>query len=310
MAGDGQVGPHDDAARPVGFGSGRLRERPREGRRLDAGRPQHTAGLKLGRGAGVITDGQPPEVDVGDDRPHVHFHAQLAQGLLGLAGQLLAEGGKRGTAAVEQQNPRLLWFGHAVLGPQRLGRELPDLASQLNAGRARPDECEGEPVAAFGRIVGGLGHLERADDPAADGERVGDRLHARCELRELIVPEVGLPHPGGHDEVVVREFDPAAPGPDRGHTLGVNIDAGRLGHDALDVLVSFEHAAQRRGDLPLGQNTGRALVEQRLEQVLLGPVDEGHRHVAPERPGGEQPAEAAADDDDAARAARTCRVLA
>ena len=221
-----------------------------------------------------------------------------------LAGQLRAKGRQRGAAAVEQQHPRLLRLSLAVLGAQRLGGELPDLAGQLNAGRARPDEGERQPAAAFGGIVGGLGHLERAEHAAADGQHVRDRLHARCELGELVVPEIGLPHPGRDDEVVVPEFDLAAPGPDGDHAAAVRIDAGHLGHDALDVLVLLEHAAQGRGDLSLGQDAGRALVKQRLEQVVGRPVDEGHRHRgAPQRAGGEQPAEAAADDHHAARTA-------
>ncbi len=118
-------------------------------------------------------------------------------------------------------------------------------------------------------IFGSLGHLERAEHPAADGQHVGDRLHARSEPGELVMPEIRLPHPGGDDQVVVPEFELAAPGPDGDHAAAIGIDAGHLGHDALDVLVPLEHAAQRGGDLPLGQDAGRALVEQRLEQVVV-----------------------------------------
>src|SRR5215510_10915872 len=59
----------------------------------------------------------------------------------------------------------------------------------------------------------------------------------------------------------------------------------------------MEQLAQRKGDLALGHDAGRALVQQRREQVVLSPVDEGHldRRV-PQRPGGEQPGEPAADD--------------
>jgi hypothetical protein len=61
--------------------------------------------------------------------------------------------------------------------------------------------------------------------------------------------------------------------------------------------VAFEQIAQRSGDLPLGQDAGRALVQHRLEQVMLGPVDEGDLdRRARQRPDGEQAREAAPDD--------------
>ena len=62
----------------------------------------------------------------------------------------------------------------------------------------------------------------------------------------------------------------------------------------------LEHTAERRGNLTRRQRARRHLVEQRLEQVEVAPVDERHLHrwVA-EFLGGRQAAEAAADDHDA-----------
>ena len=57
--------------------------------------------------------------------------------------------------------------------------------------------------------------LERAEHPAADGERVGDRFHPRGPLGVLVVAGVGLLHPRGDDQVVVAELDPAAARPHR-----------------------------------------------------------------------------------------------
>ena len=147
--------------------------------------------------------------------------------------------------------------------------------------------------------VGRLGHLEGADDLAADRERVGDRLHAGRPLGVLVVPEVGLPHAGGDDEVVVRQLDPTAARPGGDQPLRRDVDVLDLGEQALDVPVLLQQVAQRRRDLALGQDAGRALVEQRLEQVVRGPVDQGHvdRGLA-QRPRREQPGETAADDHD------------
>jgi hypothetical protein len=51
------------------------------------------------------------------------------------------------------------------------------------------------------------------------------------------------------------------------------------------------------GDLSLGQDAGGRLVQQRLEQVMAGPVDNHHvEGRAPQRLGGEQTAKPSADD--------------
>jgi hypothetical protein len=77
-----------------------------------------------------------------------------------------------------------------------------------------------------------------------------------------------------------------------------------------------QDVADRRGDVPLGEHPGRDLVEQRLEEVVVGAID--HHHLdrrAPQGLGGEQPGEPAADDDDVAAAfatsaARSARMFA
>ena len=111
------------------------------------------------------------------------------------------------------------------------------------------------------------------------------------------MPEIGLLHSGRHDQVVVAEFDRLTGRPPRQHLVPAGVDAGHLGQDAFNVPVPAQHVPQRRGDLALGQDPGRALVQQGLEQVVLAPVDEGDldRGTA-QGPGGEQPGESAADD--------------
>ena len=53
------------------------------------------------------------------------------------------------------------------------------------------------------------------------------------------------------------------------------------------------------GDLDGRKDAGGDLVEQRLEQVVVRPVDEGHADGRPSQcAGGREAAEPAADDDD------------
>jgi hypothetical protein len=51
------------------------------------------------------------------------------------------------------------------------------------------------------------------------------------------VPEVGLPDPGGQDEVVVAKLDLLAQRPPRQHLPPAGVDAGHLGYHELDVAV-------------------------------------------------------------------------
>ncbi len=91
--------------------------------------------------------------------------------------------------------------------------------------------------------------------------------------------------------------------------LRLHVDALHLREDDLDVFLVAEDFAQRPGDVG-GREAGRGhLIEQRLEEVVVAAVDERHVHLlALELLDGFQPAEAAADDDDArAAGARPAR---
>ena len=127
------------------------------------------------------------------------------------------------------------------------------------------------------------------------------------ELGELVVAEVGLARAGGDDQRVVRRHRLAAEDVG-GHGLGLEVDVGDLAEQHRGVLLPGQHLAGGRRDLALGEDAGRHLVEQRLEEVVGGLGD--HRHVdvgALERLGAEQPAEAGADHHDLVPAARRRR---
>ena len=81
----------------------------------------------------------------------------------------------------------------------------------------------------------------------------------------------------------------------------VDVDLDRLAEEDGDVRPLPEDGAQRLGDLTRLEGAGRDLVEERLEEMVVAPVDERHldlRRVS-ELAGRIQPAEATADDDDA-----------
>ena len=87
---------------------------------------------------------------------------------------------------------------------------------------------------------------------------------------------------------------------ERGDDAVVEVEARDLGqlHTSSSARVPRD-VARGRTDLSLGQDPGRDLVQQRLEQVVVVPVDQGDidgRHR--QRLRGEEAAEAAPDDDD------------
>ena len=146
-------------------------------------------------------------------------------------------------------------------------------------------------------------HLEHTENPAAELEGVIDRLHAWRVMCELRVPEVRLARAGGDDQAVVRDLTPATNRVDS-DTAPVEIDIHDLSQHNGCVPLVAEHVADRRRDVPLGENPGRDLIEQRLKQVVVRPVDDGDiDRAAPQRFRRKESAESAADDHDVMPAA-------
>ena len=146
------------------------------------------------------------------------------------------------------------------------------------------------------RIGLALGALERQQHAAADLERVLERLQAGRDRAPLVVAEVRVRRAGRHDQVVVRQpISPSA----RIELLAGAIDATDLREQHLDVRLPAQDPADRRRDVAGRQRRHRHLIEQRLEDVMVAAVEDRHADArAPQRAGGIEAAEAAADDDD------------
>jgi hypothetical protein len=76
------------------------------------------------------------------------------------------------------------------------------------------------------------------------------------------------------------------------------VDGGHLAHQHACVALSAEQVPYRPGDLRGRQAGGRDLVKQRLEQMMVLPVDQRDVHGgARQSPGDGQSAESGADND-------------
>jgi hypothetical protein len=114
--------------------------------------------------------------------------------------------------------------------------------------------------------------------------------------QRLLVRLLEGDQPARNDERVVGQLEHPPVGALGQHQPPVQVELANTGEQRAGVALFRDHAAQRGRDQAGRQDPGRDLVEQRLEQVVVGPVDHGDVHVRVlERSHGVQPAEAAAD---------------
>ena len=127
------------------------------------------------------------------------------------------------------------------------------------------------------------------------------QLEHRLDLDRIgapvVVTEVGMVGAGRNEEGVVRERSPVG----RDQPPPGDVDIGRLEEQDPDVVPTAEDGPERLGDVAGRDGPGGDLVEQRLEQVEIAPVDERHREewIARKLAGGVQAGEAAAHHDGA-----------
>ncbi len=166
---------------------------------------------------------------------------------------------------------------------------------ELNAGGARADHHERQPLAPK-RVVGfALGVLKGEQYAAAYGESVFQGFQPRRVRRPRVVAKVAVGRTGCDDEIVVGDVCCAI----QAYVTLCGVDGGDFAHQHGDVLLPAKNMAYRRGDGRPGQACGGHLIQQRLKQMMVTAVDQRDLHgLAGECLGRFKSAEAAADDDD------------
>ena len=184
----------------------------------------------------------------------------------------------------------------AEVALQGVFRDLAESAGQLDPGRATADDDERHPLGPADRIGFTLGRLEGDEDPPSDLGRVLDRFQARRIAGPLVVSEIRVTDAGRNDERVVADR-PAV----RHADLASNrIQRARLAKENRRVRPLAKDRSQRLGDLAGAEGTCGDLVEERLEEMEVAPVDERHRDpiIPTQSARGVEPAEPTADDQD------------
>ena len=223
-------------------------------------------------------------------------------------GEVVAEIGERRLSSVRQHHADVRGVDRAELVAKAAHGELADLAGELDPGRSGTHDHDGreEPPGLVGR--GGLGHLEGAVDAPAQLERVVDRLHPRCDQRELVVSEVGLAGTRSDDQAVVREVDLETRDALGVHDPLVEIETGDLDELRPHVLVLAEQVTEDGCDLTGREDAGRHLVEERLEEMVVAAVEQRHLgSCAREQTDRRQPAEATPHDHHPVSGGTGCR---
>jgi hypothetical protein len=129
------------------------------------------------------------------------------------------------------------------------------------------------PGLARGRSVRLLCALERKQKPAANLERVIERLEPGRAMLPLLPADVGLAGARSDDQKIIRHaFSPIV----ELHDAFGDGDAGHVAEHHGSVPLATEHCRNWNCNIGGRQHCCRDLVQQRLKEVVIGPVDEGH----------------------------------
>ena len=145
----------------------------------------------------------------------------------------------------------------------------------------------------FQRIGFAFSFFEREQNAAAEAQGVVEGFQAGGELFPLVVAEIaGVAAEGQHEVIKVERTLLEQ------HFFMGEVEPGDLVEQHGDIRPVGQDAADGLGDVGGGQGTGGDLVKQRLEQMMVGAVNEGDADIGMMKLFAErQAAEACAEHD-------------
>ena len=194
--------------------------------------------------------------------------SDLLEGPLRSLRERLGEGAQDARAAFDQDDARLGRIDETEVASDGLPGDLRERARQLDARGAAADHDEGEQGPLLRAVLLALGRLIGQEHAAPDLQGILECLEAGREGLPLAVAEVGVTRPRGEDERVVAHVAAVqleAPG-GQVHLLDV-------GEEHRDVGRAAQDRPERGGDVGRVQRRGGDLVEERLEEVMVAPVE-------------------------------------
>src|SRR5277367_517542 len=177
---------------------------------------------------------------------------------------------------------------------------MSDRSGKLDTGRAGANQNEGHLAGALFLVIGQLSQFKRTQDLGSDRLSVVEALEAWCEFRELVMTEIARSHSSGDHQEVVLELSTANSRANCLDDASSQVDALNLRQQHAEVLLFRLKLSDWRRYLGWRQNGSRDLVKERLENVMIAPVDQRDLDVRSlKRPCCRDAGETAADDQDA-----------
>jgi hypothetical protein len=113
------------------------------------------------------------------------------------------------------------------------------------------------------------------------------------------VPEIAGAHTGRNHQIIERNLANARARGGRLNRAGSNVDGGDLRQEYADVSLLRLELANRRRYFGGREDRGCHLIEQRLEDVVVAPIDQDDLGIGmPQRVCRGDPGKAATNDDD------------
>ena len=231
--------------------------------------------------------------DVLDRLAEEDRHPELFQRPPGVVREVWRKAGEEPRASLDEKDARLGRIDVAEIPLQRMARQFGDRPRHFDAGRSAADDDRGQEHRLLDRIRADLGLLEGDQQSRADGPGVFEIFRTGRHRRPFVVAEVAVGRTGRDHQPVERD---GAVG--EHHPSSVEVDAGNIAADDIDIGMAREQPADRLGDVAGRQRRRRHLVEKGHEQVVVAPVDDRDLdRGAAEAAGAGEPAETGADDD-------------
>ncbi len=231
----------------------------------------------------------------GDARVDRDVDAEGGERLLSLRGELRRVRGQDARPPFDEEDAGLRRVDRAELATQRVARDLAERARELDSRGPGSDDHEREERAPLGGIRRRLRALEREQDAAPHLDRVLERLQARRRGLPIVVPEVVVAHAGGDDQDVVGKLAAR-----RQDAAAGDVESGHVFEQDARVPAPLQDRPEGRGDVRGREGTRRHLIEKRLEEMEIPPVENGDLdRERPEAAGRVQAAETPAHDHDA-----------
>ena len=199
--------------------------------------------------------------------------SQLLQEPGGLVGKFLVEHAQDARSSLDQNDSGYTWIDVAKITRECEATHFPDRTGQFNARWPAADDHKRQLFLALFRIVGQFGFLETTQHTPADLGRLFDRFQSRSKRLPFLFAEIAVLGPARHHQIIVVRLTLIS---DDDATFGINRFNGAA--DDPHVLGTGKDTANGCGDFGRAQPRHRDLIQERLEQVMVPPIDQGDTH--------------------------------